>query len=64
MSLNDVYLKEKIKYKKHVIMIRVGSFYEVYGEEAFIISNILVIRLKKWGVVLELVFLYVLIIKL
>lgn len=49
MSLNDVYLKEKIKYKKHIIMMRVGSFYEVYGEEAFIISNIFGYKIKKVG---------------
>lgn len=49
MILNDVYLKEKIKYKKYIIMIRVGSFYEVYGEEAFIISNIFGYKIKKVG---------------
>lgn len=30
-------------------MIRVGSFYEVYGEEAFIISNIFGYKIKKVG---------------
>ena len=49
MILNDVYLKEKIKYKKYIIMMRVGSFYEVYGEEAFIISNIFGYKIKKVG---------------
>lgn len=40
MKLIDVYKKYKEKYPKYVILIRSGNFYEVYGEECYILNNI------------------------
>ena len=40
MRLIDVYREYKEKYPKYVVIIRCGLFYEVYGEECYILNNI------------------------
>ena len=40
MKIIDVYNENKVKYPKYVIMIKVGIFYEVYGEEVYILNNL------------------------
>ena len=47
MKLVDTYNSYKTKYSKYVIMIKCGNFYEVYGEETYIISNLFNYKIKE-----------------
>ncbi len=49
MKLIDVYKENKVKYPKYVIMIKVGNFYEIYGEEVYILNNLFNYKIKKVG---------------
>lgn len=40
MKILDKYQIYKCKYPKFVILIKVGNFYEAYGEEAYIMMNL------------------------
>ena len=46
MKLIEAYKKYKEKYPKYVIIIRCGSFSEVYGEEVYILNNIFGYKIK------------------
>ncbi len=46
MKVIDVYNETKVKYPKYVIMIKIGVFYEVYNEDAYVIHNIMDYKVK------------------
>lgn len=46
MRLIDVYSYYKEKYPKYIIMIKCGYFYEVYGEEAYIMNKLFGYKIK------------------
>lgn len=46
MKVYDVYKENKSKYSKYVIMIRVGIFFEVYDDDAYIVHNIMNYKVK------------------
>ena len=46
MKLKDTYNMYKQKYQKYVIIIKCGNFYEVYGEEAYILNNLFGYKIK------------------
>lgn len=46
MKMIDIYKINKIKYKDYVVIIRVGNFYEIYGEQALILHNLLNYKIK------------------
>lgn len=48
MKVVDVYREYKMKYPKFVILIRVGNFYEIYGEDAYIMNNLFNYKVKKF----------------
>lgn len=48
MKLIETYSMHKIKYPKYVIMIKCGNFYEVIGEEAYIINNLFDYKIKEF----------------
>ena len=37
----------KEKYPKYVILIKIGNFYEIYGEEAYIVHNLFNYKIRK-----------------
>lgn len=47
MKVIDVYKELKEKNKNKIIIIKVGSFYEIYGEEAYIINNLFNYKIKE-----------------
>lgn len=47
MKVYDLYKQTKTKYPKFVIIIKVGIFYEVYGEDAYIMANLFNYKVKK-----------------
>ena len=49
MRLVDTYNIYKTKYSKYVIMIKYGNFYEVLGEEAYIINNLFNYKIKEFN---------------
>lgn len=49
MKLKDTYGIYKKKYNKYVIMIKCGSFYDIYGEEVYIINNLFGYKINKVG---------------
>lgn len=42
-----IYKSAKEKYPKYVVLIKVGNFYEIYGEEAYIIHNLFNYKIRK-----------------
>lgn len=46
MKLKDTYNMYKQKYQKYIIIIKCGNFYEVYGEEAYILNNLFGYKIK------------------
>ena len=40
MKIYDVYKENKSRYKKYVILIKVGNFYETYGEDGYLLNNL------------------------
>lgn len=42
----EVYENLKSQYPQYIFMIRIGSFYEFYGEQALLVSSILNIKLR------------------
>ena len=46
MKLIDVYKTNKQKYPKYVVMIKSGNFYEIYGEECYIMNNLFNYKIK------------------
>lgn len=49
MKLVATYKSYKEKYPKYVIIIKCGTFYEVYGEEIYILNNIFGYKIKEVG---------------
>lgn len=49
MKIYDVYKDKKIKYAKYVVLIRVGTFYETYGEDGYLLNNLLDYKIKDVG---------------
>jgi len=49
MKVVSLYKDLKLKYLEYVILIKVGTFYEVYGEEAYILSNLFNYKVKEAG---------------
>ena len=49
MKLKDTYNIYKEKYPKYVIMIKCGSFYEIYGEDSYIINNLFNYKIKRFN---------------
>lgn len=47
MKLVDIYKCYKEKYPKYIIMIKCGYFYEIYGEEAFIMNKVFGYKIKE-----------------
>lgn len=47
MKLKETYNIYKVKYPKYVIMIKCGNFYEVFGEEAYILNNLFGYKVKE-----------------
>lgn len=47
MKLVDIYKFYKEKYPKYIIMIKCGYFYEIYGEEAYIMSKVFGYKIKE-----------------
>lgn len=46
MKVIDVYNQNKAKYDKYVILIRVGIFYETYGDDVYILNNLFNYKVK------------------
>lgn len=40
MKIYDVYKENKSRYKKYVILIKFGNFYETYGEDGYLLNNL------------------------
>ena len=49
MKLIDVYKINKEKYSKYVILIKCGNFYEVYGEDTYILNNLFGYKIKDFN---------------
>ena len=49
MRLVDVYRENKSRYDKYIIMIKCGYFYEIYGEDAYIMNKIFGYKVKNVG---------------
>ncbi len=49
MKIYDVYKEQKNRYKKYVVLIKVGNFYETYGEDAYILNNLFDYKIKDVG---------------
>ncbi len=49
MKIYDVYKNKKIKYAKYVVLIKVGHFYETYGEDAYLLNNLFDYKVKDIG---------------
>ena len=49
MRLTDVYKEYKKKYGKYIVMIKCGYFYEIYGDDAYIMSKIFGYKVKCVG---------------
>ena len=47
MKIIDIYNICKEKYPKYIIMIKCGYFYEIYGEEAFIMNKVFGYKIKE-----------------
>jgi len=48
MKVIDLYRMTKNKYPKFVILIKIGNFYEVYGEDAYIINNLFNYKIREF----------------
>lgn len=46
MKVVDLYNTYKDNYKEYVIFIKIGNFYETYGNDAYIISKIMNYKVK------------------
>lgn len=49
MKVIDKYSLYKNKYPKYVILIKVGIFYESYGEDAYILNNLFSYKVKDFN---------------
>lgn len=49
MKIYDIYKDKKIKYAKYVVLIRVGTFYETYGEDGYLLNNLFDYKVKDVG---------------
>lgn len=49
MKIYDVYKNKKIKYAEYVVLIRVGTFYETYGEDGYLLNNLFDYKVKDVG---------------
>ena len=49
MKVYDVYSEKKRKYEKYVVLIKVGNFYETYGEDSLLMNNLFDYKIKQIG---------------
>ena len=49
MKIYDIYSEKKKKYDKYVILIKVGNFYETYGEDTYLMNNLFDYKIKEVG---------------
>lgn len=49
MRIYDIYSEKKKKYNKYVILIKVGNFYETYGEDTYLMNNLFDYKIKEVG---------------
>ncbi len=47
MKLKEVYSEYKEKYKDYIILIKCGNFYEVLGENAYVVNRIFGYKIKE-----------------
>ena len=46
MKVIDLYMTYKNDYQSHIVMIKIGNFYELYNIDAYILSKIMNYKLK------------------
>lgn len=46
MKVIDLYNTYKDQYKEYIVIIKIGTFYEVYNKDAYIISNLMNYKVK------------------
>ena len=49
MKVYDIYTEKKKDYSRYVILIKVGNFYETYGEDTFLMNNLFDYKIKVVG---------------
>ena len=49
MKIYDVYKDNKVKYKEYIVLIKVGNFYETYGEDGYLLNNLFDYKIKDIG---------------
>lgn len=49
MRIYDIYYEKKKKYEKYVVLVKVGNFYETYGEDTFLMNNLFDYKIKVVG---------------
>lgn len=49
MKIYEVYKDKKTKYEKYVVLIKVGTFYETYGEDGYLLNNLFDYKVKDVG---------------
>ena len=49
MKIIDLYRKNKERFLKYVILIKVGVFYETYNEDCYILNNLFGYKIKNIG---------------
>lgn len=64
MKIYDVYKDNKVKYKEYIVLIKVGNFYETYGEDGYLLNNLFDYKIKDIGDVKRVGFPLLLIVRL
>lgn len=49
MKVIDLYRKNKERYPKYVVLIKVGVFYETYNEDCLVLNNLFGYKIKNIG---------------
>lgn len=49
MKIIDLYRKNKERYPKYVVLIKVGVFYETYNEDCLVLNNLFGYKIKNIG---------------
>lgn len=56
MKLKETYFLKKEKYLEYIILIKCGNFYEVLGDDAYILNTLFNYKIKKLLILQKLVF--------